>query len=63
MNFRMNCAQVEAPISADQSGSGSPREAPRERALLKWAIDDHAHGRGPWPKAECAAPPRRATML
>ena len=24
MNFRMNCAQLDAPISAAHSGSGSP---------------------------------------
>lgn len=42
MNFKMNCAQVPAPISAAQSGSVSPSSW-RQRALAKRPVDDDGH--------------------
>ena len=39
----MNCAQLDAPISAAHSGSGSPSSRSRQRALPERPVDDHGH--------------------
>ncbi len=43
MNFRMNCAQVEAPISAAQSGSGSPSSRRVSAPCAEGPVDDHGN--------------------
>ena len=39
----MNCAHVDAPISAAKSGNGSPSSRLRQRALAEGPVDDHRH--------------------